>query len=363
MKKRSVVQALVALPLLAIIIAIATSQASAGIYSWPTNWSLGGIASWSQPLIASGTTLPNDASGTAGDLFMLDDTASQTWYRHNGSGFAQIRDAATLASLGVHVADSTDPHGQTTTFSNGVNLGAGTPDAYVSRLATGMVQIATWAVITPSTASPTSPATGTMWNDPAAGIKIWDHHGSWSTVITDYPAWQDLRVSLLSTKLSGSNEPGLTVVRTNGGGSQGVLTYAFDKASEEELYTSVQLPHDCYKTVIEPHIHWMPSDAGAGTVTWCIEYSLTNHLATQSATTTIATCSQQTNGIDRQHLIADFPAIDISTAKDSAIMLFRVYRAAAYASDTYDADAFATDFDLHYQVRNRGSEDEYGDND
>lgn len=221
----------------------------------------------------------------------------------------------------------------------------------------------TTPTIQTQTASPTTPSNGTFWNDPAAGIKIYDQHGSWSTLLTDYPAWQDLRVSLLSTKLSGSNEPGLTVVRTNGGGSQGVLTYAFDKDSEEELYTSVQLPRDCYKTVVEPHLHWMPSGTGAGTVTWCIEYSLTNHLATQPAVTTIATCSQSTNEIDRQHLIADFPAIDISGAKDSAILLFRVYRAAANASDTYDADAFATDFDLHYQVRNKGSDDEYGDND
>ena len=273
------------------------------------------------------------------------------------------RVASAESDIAGHMADQVDPHGASQTISESLTIGSGTADTFFRRYATGVAEIATWAVIAPSTASPTSPATGTLWNDPAAGIKVWDHHGSWSTLLTDYPAWQDLRVSLLSAKLSGSNEPGLTVVRTNGGGSQGVLTYAFDKASEEELYTSVQLPHDCYKTVVEPHIHWMPSGTGAGTVTWCIEYTLTNYLATQPAATTIATCSQSTNEIDRQHLIADFPAIDISGAKDSAILLFRIYRAAANASDTYDADAFATDFDLRYQVRNKGSEDEYGDND
>lgn len=51
----------------------ATFLFSAGseLYPWPTDWSPGKLASWSQPLIASGTALPPVASASIGDLFFI----------------------------------------------------------------------------------------------------------------------------------------------------------------------------------------------------------------------------------------------------------------------------------------------------
>lgn len=39
------------------------------LYPWPTNWSLGGLASWAQPLLASGT-LPAAATANVGEIFL-----------------------------------------------------------------------------------------------------------------------------------------------------------------------------------------------------------------------------------------------------------------------------------------------------
>jgi hypothetical protein len=270
------------------------------------------------------------------------------------------RVSADEASLSAHVDNQTDPHGASMTISQDLFIGSGTADAFISRSATGTITIATWARIVPSVASPTIPATGTIWQDASGCYRIYDSHGSWSAILTDYPVWQDLRVSLLSTNAGGTNPP--TPVKVVGSGSsQGVFAYSFDAGTEEEVYASIQLPHDIYKTYVSPHLHWCPQSTNVATVTLGIEYSLANYLATYP-TTTIATLAVLTPGVDRKHMITELPAINISGAKDSAVMLIRIFRAAADAGDTYAQEVFLTDFDLHYQVKNRGSERLYGDN-
>lgn len=74
--------------------------------------------------------------------------------------------------------------------------------------------------------------------------------------------WDDLRVSVFSTKTGGSKEPAWTKVLDDGAGSQGVFTYFFDSGSEEELYFAVQFPHAwMLGTDIEAHLHWMALSA------------------------------------------------------------------------------------------------------
>ncbi len=300
--------------------------------------------------------------GEVADRFYLSITpmgSTEKFFGRYGWSYSSAPQAADMIRVGDRNIESPIFAGELPRVAIGA---VGTfPDAFIERTATGTLTISTWARIMPSTASPTSPASGTIWVDGDGIFRVYDQNGSWSTVLTDYPVWQDLRVSLLTTNAGGTNAPTPTVVRVNGG-SQGVFAYQFHQTTEQELYCSIQLPHDCYKTYVSPHIHWMPSDSSVGTVSWGIEYTLTNYLATVSAATTIATISAQTNGIDRQHLVSAFPNIDISGAKDSAVLLIRIYRVAGDASDTYSVGAFGTDFDLHYQIRNRGSQLMYGDN-
>lgn len=60
--------------------------AGSTMYPWPTDWSPGSLASWSQPLIASGSALPSPAIASTGDLIFLYDeprtaTGSGIWRR------------------------------------------------------------------------------------------------------------------------------------------------------------------------------------------------------------------------------------------------------------------------------------------
>lgn len=170
---------------------VQTWGAGSVTYPWPTNWSLGGLASWSQPLIASGTVLPSAGNGSAGDLYILIDGATMTWYRHDGSDFKAMAggsggggttDHSALTNLAYadaghtgfastttvtdHMADTTDPHGATPEFSGGLVLGAGTPDATITRTATSTLTLASYTVIAPTAATPTATiATGTLWYD------------------------------------------------------------------------------------------------------------------------------------------------------------------------------------------------------
>lgn len=173
--------------------------------------------------------------------------------------------------------------------------------------------------------------------------------------------WQDLRVSLLSTNAAGSNPPGLSKILATGS-SQGVFAYAFDRLSEEELYTSVQLPHGFYKGTLEPHVHWQSTDTSVATVTWGLEYVIQNINAVGSPATEIHRVSQVSSGVARKHQLAAFDHIHIENVKDSAIILVRFFRDATNASDTYNTDAIATDLDFHYQTDTLGSILEYGDN-
>ena len=310
----------------ALVLVVVSSVTLCADPAWPTNWSLGGLASWAYLLRASSS--------------------------------AEI--ATVSGNLAAHQADQSDPHGATMTVSQGITLGAGAADAYVSRYATGVVQIASWAYLPPTTATPAVSAVGMLRANASGDVSVYDSNGSWSTFLTDYPHWQDLRVSLLSTKLGGSKEPGFTVVRTDGAGSQGVFAYSFDADTEQELYCSVQLPHGITKSIIVPHVHWTSSQAVASSVVWGLEYCLANVTGAYPATSTILIATGTHSGVAYSHNLTDLGEIDISTANDSAVLLIRFYRKAADAGDDAAA-AWATDLDFHYQIGVLGSNNEHGD--
>lgn len=374
----------------------------------PANLSLKGIAEWVEigGHIASGTgALPAIASAGARYTDLSVATAPVD-YRSNGSswvpvsgsgsgvsshseltgldfasaghtGFASsdsviavsasltdtiARVATAESDLAGHLANQVDPHGASQTISESLTIGSGTADTFFRRYATGVAEIATWALITPSSASPTSPASGTLWNAPD-GLRIYDRHGSFSTLLASYPVWNDLRVPLLSTNAGGTNAPTPVVVRKDAGGSsQGVFAYRFSDTQEQELYCSVQLPHGILKTHAHAHIHWITPDTTASTTVWGIEYSIANVNATYPVSV-IATAAGTMNGIQYQHLLTEFPEIDLSSARDSSVILIRVFRDATNGSDTAAA-CWASDFDLHVQFPGAvtGSVSEYGDN-
>jgi hypothetical protein len=199
MDENKIYKALWKFLLAAITAGLALLAVAAGAAPPPPRWTLQALASWSQPLIASGSALPSVASFSDGDLFMVYDTASGSMYRltsgawkpaGGGSGGSGTSDHAALsnlpfassghtgfaseAAMAGHVASATDPHGASMTITQRLNVGAGPHDASIQRTATGTITIASYVVIAPDVASPTAPATGTLWVDGAAVVRIYD---------------------------------------------------------------------------------------------------------------------------------------------------------------------------------------------
>lgn len=112
-------------------------------------WSLAHLASITQRLVASGTSLPAVASGAAGDLFIL--RPPGTWFRHDGSAWATmtIELASGTARPGA-VGTGTQTFGGDKTFLGAVRSEAGfVASAGVSGLASSDIALPyQWGVST-----------------------------------------------------------------------------------------------------------------------------------------------------------------------------------------------------------------------
>lgn len=174
--------------------------------------------------------------------------------------------------------------------------------------------------------------------------------------------WQDLRVSLARAN-TGAGNPSITTFR------DGLRAYAMDKTTTMSLTFDMQLPHGLVGNAthpggegeIRPHIHWSPGNsAHTGTVVWGLEWtwaSAVNPPNNTFETSTTLYTTQSALGTAYAHQIAAFDAIDVTEMRDSAILMCRLFRAAAL--DTFDADAFALSFDAHYQTHDDGTVEEY----
>lgn len=163
---------------------------SSDLYPWPTTRSWGAIASWAQPLIASGISLLPIGSATKGDLFILaSTTGGASWYRREDSDWIPFlggegggtMDHAALSKLAFavsghtgfsssisfseHLARNFDPHGATMTISQELKIGSDSFDTSISRPAMGTIAIASYVLIPPELATPTVPGIGTIWMD------------------------------------------------------------------------------------------------------------------------------------------------------------------------------------------------------
>ena len=167
--------------------------------------------------------------------------------------------------------------------------------------------------------------------------------------------YEDLRVPVTATKTGGSKEPNFIQVKDNGSGSQGVFAYAFDKTSEEELYFTVQIPHDFKMgTQIEAHVHWAPVDTDTGTIQWGLEYTFAEAGSVFGDTNIILSTATAAGGIAYAHTYLDIDDIDTSAITTlSPMMLCRIYRNVAV--DTYNNDALLLEIDFHYERDSLGS--------
>jgi len=189
----------------------------------------------------------------------------------------------------------------------------------------------------------------------------YNHLSKNGNINLESPVWDDMRVAMTATKRGESKQPGFVKFKDDDSGSQGIFLYHFDKATEEELYFEVQLPHSMKEgTELRPHIHWAKPTDTTGDVIWGLEYTMAGVGDTWEDTTIIKTDATPatTDGADI-HMISAFPSISTSDINLSGMICCRLFRDATNVLDTYDADAATLEFDFHYQIDALGSFYEY----
>lgn len=180
--------------------------------------------------------------------------------------------------------------------------------------------------------------------------------------------WDDLRVPLDAIKLGGVKDPNYLLFKDNGSGSTGTFAYWFDASAEEEMFFTVQLPHN-YKleTDLHPHVHWVPkTDGSAGqVVNWGLEYTIANHGEVFGLSNIISGNAHHPvvdPVVAYTHYLTEVGTISgASIDSISTMIVCRVFRDAtgALGTDDYADDAALLEIDLHYEIDYPGSRSEY----
>lgn len=165
--------------------------------------------------------------------------------------------------------------------------------------------------------------------------------------------WQDLTVDAVASRVGGTAPTFKAFVG-------GIYGHAFSAASVDELHIpSFHVKHDAVNgEQVYMHVHWSPATNAAGTVRWGFEFSCAKGygLGAFTSTTTIYV-EQDTNGVVRDHLIAESVAQTIAGWETDALVKMRVFRDGSHANDDYPDEAFLHTVDFHYLSDHRVTSD------
>lgn len=162
--------------------------------------------------------------------------------------------------------------------------------------------------------------------------------------------YEDLKIGGL---LRAGANPAPTFAQITGLGN--VYLYKFGASTLDNLYATVQLPHNWKQgTDIIPHIHWTSEDSNAGNVVWTLEYTWANYNGTFGTTTTVEITAA--NDTAYKHRLNNFATISGIGKTISSILIIRLSRNGTAAADTYASTAALIDFDIHYEVDSMGSD-------
>jgi hypothetical protein len=125
-----------------------------------------------------------------------------------------------------------------------------------------------------------------------------------------------------------------------------------------------QMSHQWKPGIVKPHIHLRFQTSTATNTRWLFEYdvsSVNGDFVNNSGTlTTLATITIANPQNVKKHVVQGFGDIDLSTYKESAVILWRITRlASSDAADTYTGVVELLSLDLHYQKNKAGTEAEY----
>lgn len=186
------------------------------------------------------------------------------------------------------------------------------------------------------------------------------------TLEGDATVFVDLNVPVFSTSNSSSNPPTPARLQRNAAGtSQGVFTYFFSASSEQELYFTVQLPHQWKEgSNILPHVHWAAtSDVNANKVRWGLEYTWINVGGNFETTTTeYGEDPIVTNGTVSayEHAITPIGSGINATGKTiSSYLVCRIFRDATAGTDNFSGSAGLLGIDFHLELDALGSRSDF----
>ena len=169
--------------------------------------------------------------------------------------------------------------------------------------------------------------------------------------------WDDSRVPITSTRVSGSKPPTFKKFLDNGSGSQGVSLDHFSATQEQEVSFVSQFSHKYkHSSDIEPHFHWSPTDGDTGDVVWGIEFTWAN-ISDLFPNTVLLTGAGASTG-QKDHLYTDLPTVSGTGKTGSSMIVGRIFRDATNVLDTYTGEAALLEFDWHRQEDKLGSDNE-----
>jgi hypothetical protein len=138
----------------------------------------------------------------------------------------------------------------------------------------------------------------------------------------------------------------------------------FSGTADNVIVGEWQMSHQWKPGIVKPHIHLrFPTSAVANT-RWKFEYdvsSVNGDFINNSGTlTTLSTVTIANPQNIKKHVVAGFGDIDLSSYKESAVILWRITRLAnSDAADNHTAVVELLSVDLHYQKEKAGTELEY----
>lgn len=167
---------------------------------------------------------------------------------------------------------------------------------------------------------------------------------------TVYDGWEDYTTDIIiRTDQVAINKPAWTLFRNN------IYGFAFDPTTLKEFFANVHVKHDyALGTSIFPHVHWSTGNSTeVAVVRWGFEWTYAQgHGQAAYGDTTTVYVDTTTNGVAYTHYVSEVSladAIDVGTLEPDGIILFRVFRDAANANDTFTSNVWAWTFDAHYQ--------------
>lgn len=173
--------------------------------------------------------------------------------------------------------------------------------------------------------------------------------------------WEDLRVVPGAFQFLGANDPTLSAWQP---GASGATFRIYKFQSSDEIFFTCQVPH-AYKqgTSLEAHLHWTPADRGneesTKTVAWKLDYSWAN-IAGVVAPSSTADLTDTCTGTDDLHEMTSSITLNGTGKTISSMLVCRLYRDTgdSWVGTTAAQSPGILEFDLHYQIDDRGSQNE-----